>query len=169
MSLCSSPNTGIEYLHSYKVNKPALVHQNISAENVLIDQKFNPLLSDSGLHKLLTNDIVFSALKTSAAMGYLAPEYTTTGRFTEKSDVYAFGVLVFQILSGKRKFTSSIHLGAEICRFQDFIDANLHGRFSEFEAAKLARIALMCTDESPIERPSMETVIQELDNCNTCF
>ena len=156
-------------MHGYKLNKPALVHQNISAEKVLIDQRLNPLLSDSGLHKLLTDDIVFSALKASAAMGYLAPEYTTTGRFTEKSDLYAFGVLVFQILSGKRKFTSSIHLGAETCRFQDFIDANLHGRFSEYEAAKLARIALMCTHESPIERPSMETVIQELGNCNNCF
>lgn len=146
------------------MNKPSLIHQNISAEKVLIDQQLNPLISDSGLHKLLTNDIVFSALKASAAMGYLAPEYTTTGRFTEKSDVYAFGVLVFQILSGKRKFTSSIHLGAEFCRFHDFIDPNLHGRFSEYEATKLARVALMCTNESPLERPSMETVIQELGN-----
>lgn len=169
VSMISGIAKGIEYLHGYKLNKPALVHQNISAEKVLIDQRLNPLLSDSGLHKLLTDDIVFSALKASAAMGYLAPEYTTTGRFTEKSDVYAFGVLVFQILSGKRKFTSSIHLGAETCRFQDFIDANLHGRFSEYEAAKLARIALMCTHESPIERPSMETVIHELGNCNNCF
>ncbi|KAF5457726.1 hypothetical protein F2P56_021806 [Juglans regia] len=160
---------GIAYLHSYKVNKPALVHQNISAEHVLIDQRFNPLLSDSGLHNLLTNDVVFSALKTSAAMGYLAPEYTSTGKFTEKSDVYAFGVLVFQVLSGKRKVTSSIRLGAESCRLQDFIDPNLHGRFFEYEATKLARIALLCTLESPIERPSMEAVVQELGNCSSCL
>ncbi|KAF8412377.1 hypothetical protein HHK36_000341 [Tetracentron sinense] len=153
---------GIEYLHSNKVNKPALVHQTISAEKVLIDQRFNPLLSDSGLHKLLVDDIVFSALKASAAMGYLAPEYTTIGRFTEKSDVYAFGVIVFQILAGKRRITHLMRLGAESCKFEDFIDSNLKGKFSEDEAAKLARIALVCTHESPNHRLTMETVIQEL-------
>ncbi|KAE8665538.1 Detected protein of confused Function [Hibiscus syriacus] len=159
---------GIAYLHEYRVNKPALVHQNISAENVLIDQRFNPLLSDSGLNNILTIDIVFGALKASAAMGYLAPEYANTGRFTEKSDVYAFGVVVFQVLSGKQKITSLVHLGAEsCCRFQDFIDPNLHGRFFEYEAAKLARIALLCTHDSPIERPSMEEVVQELGNCSS--
>ncbi|XP_031253042.1 probable leucine-rich repeat receptor-like protein kinase At5g63930 [Pistacia vera] len=160
---------GIAYLHKYKVNKPALVHQNISAGKVLIDQQYNPYLSDSGLPNLLTDDIVFSALKASAAMGYLAPEYTTTGRFTEKSDVYAFGVLVLQVLSGKRKVTSLVRLGAESSKFQDFIDPNLHGKFFEHEATKLARIALLCTHESPTERPSMEAIVQELSNFSSCF
>ncbi|KAJ9139983.1 hypothetical protein P3X46_030671 [Hevea brasiliensis] len=160
---------GIAYLHGYKVKKPALIHQNITAEKVLMDQRFNPLLADSGLQNLLTNDVVFSALKASAAMGYLAPEYATTGRFTDKSDVYAFGVIVFQVLTGKRKVTHLTRLGAESSRFQDYIDPNLHGRFFECEAAKLARIAWLCTHESPIERPSMEAVVQELGNCSSCL
>ncbi|KAL2334488.1 hypothetical protein Fmac_015701 [Flemingia macrophylla] len=160
---------GIAYLHAYKANKPALVHQNISAEKVHIDQRYNPLLSDSGLYKLLTNDIVFSALKGSAAKGYLAPEYTTTGRFTEKSDVYAFGVLLFQILTGKLKITSAMRLAAESFRFPEFIDPNLHGRFFEYEAAKLARMALLCSHESPFERPGMEAIVQELGNCSGCL
>ncbi|KAF8413037.1 hypothetical protein HHK36_001011 [Tetracentron sinense] len=167
VSIINGIAKGIEYLHSHKVNKPALVHQNISAEKVLIDQQFNPLLSDSGLHNLLADDIVFSKLKACAAMGYLAPEYTTTGRFTEKSDMYAFGVIVFQILSGKRKITQSMQLGAESCRFEDFIDPNLEGNFSESEAAKLARIALICTHDSPNQRLTMETVIQELGKCSS--
>jgi len=156
-------------LHGYKANKPSLIHQNITAEKVLIDQRCSPLLADSGLQNLLTNDIVFSALKTSAAMGYLAPEYTTTGRFTDKSDVYAFGVIVFQVLSGKRKVTDLVRLGADACRFQDYIDPNLHGRFFEYEAAKLARIAWLCTHESPLERPSTEAVVHELGNCSSCL
>lgn len=160
---------GIAYLHSYKGNKPALVHQNISAEKVLVDQRYSPLLSNSGLHTLLTNDIVFSAVKDSAAMGYLAPEYTTTGRFTEKSDVYAFGVLVFQILSGKQEVRSLVKLGTEACRFHDYIDPNLQGKFFEYEATKLARIAWLCTHESPIERPSVEAVVHELGNCSSCL
>ncbi|KAL5081112.1 hypothetical protein RYX36_009533 [Vicia faba] len=160
---------GISYLHAYKANKPALVHQNISAEKVLIDQRQNPILSDSGLYKLLTNDIVFSSLKGSAAKGYLAPEYTTTGRFTEKSDVYAFGILLFQVLTGKHKITSSMRLAAESFKYQEFIDQNLHGRFFEYEAAKLARMALLCSHDSPFERPTMEAIVQELANCSSCL
>ncbi|XP_065870972.1 leucine-rich repeat receptor-like serine/threonine-protein kinase At1g17230 [Euphorbia lathyris] len=160
---------GIAYLHSHKVKKPTLVHQNITAEKVLVDQRFNPLLADSGLQNLLTNDVVFSALKASAGMGYLAPEYATTGRFTDKSDVYAFGVIVLQVLSGKRKVTNLVRLGSDACRFQEYIDPNLNGRFFEYEATKLARIAWLCTHECPIERPTMEGVVQELSNCSSCL
>lgn len=155
---------GIEYLHGIKGKKPGLVHQNISAENVLIDQHYTPLLSDSGLHKLLADDIIFSTLKASAAMGYLAPEYTTTGRFTEKSDVYAFGVLVFQIVSGKTRIGPSVRQGAELCKFEDFVDVNLDGKFSEPEAVTLGKIALLCTHESPNSRPTIVTVVQELSS-----
>nr|KYP54729.1 hypothetical protein KK1_000926 [Cajanus cajan] len=169
VSIAKGIAKGIAYLHANKANKPALVHQNISAEKVHIDQRYNPLLSDSGLYKLLTNDIVFSALKGSAAKGYLAPEYTTTGRFTEKSDVYAFGVLLFQILTGKQKITSAMRLAAESFRFPEFIDPNLHGRFFEYEAAKLARMALLCSHESPFERPNLEAIVQELGNCSSCL
>lgn len=147
------------------MNKPALIHQNVSAANVLIDQRGRPLLSDSGLHKLLTNDTVYSALKTSAAMGYLAPEYATIGRFTEKSDIYAFGILIFQILSGTRKITGAMRAATELGRVQDFIDNNLHGRFSEPEAIRLAKVALKCTRESPEDRPNMERINQELGGC----
>ncbi|XP_022158853.1 probable leucine-rich repeat receptor-like protein kinase At1g35710 [Momordica charantia] len=160
---------GVAYLHKHEANKPAIVHQNISAEKVLIDQRFNPLLSDSGLQKLLTNDIVFSELKASAARGYLAPEYTTTGRFTDKSDVYAFGVLVFQILSGYRKITSALRGAAESCRVQELVDPKLQDRYFEYEAAKLCRIALLCTHESQSERPSMEAIVQELVTCSSCL
>ncbi|KAL6322579.1 hypothetical protein AAG906_009891 [Vitis piasezkii] len=164
ISIINGIAKGIGYLHGKKGNKCALVHQNISAEKVLIDQHYNPLLSDSGLHKLLADDIVFSTLKATAAMGYLAPEYTTTGRFTEKSDVYAFGMIVFQILSGKRKIAHLTRNGAESGRFEDFIDANLAGKFSESEAAKLGKIALLCTHDSPSHRPAIENVMQELND-----
>lgn len=151
---------GICYLHG---KRTGLVHQNLSAEKVLIDRRYKPLLSDSGLHKLLADDIVFSMLKASAAMGYLAPEYTNTGRFTEKSDIYAFGMIVFQILSGKRKISQLARLAAESSKIEEFIDKNLEGKFSEPEASKLARIALLCTHESPSHRPSIENVMQELN------
>lgn len=120
------------------------------------------MIADCGLHKLLADDVVFSALKTSAAMGYLAPEYVTTGRFTEKSDVFAFGVIILQILSGSLVLTNSMRLAAESSTFENFIDRNLEGKFSESEAAKLGKMALVCTNEVPENRPTMEEVIQEL-------
>ncbi|KAL4349126.1 hypothetical protein AHAS_Ahas10G0010800 [Arachis hypogaea] len=76
---CYSSSRGLGYLHSNEASKPTM---------------FNPLIMDAGFPKLLADDIVYSAPKVGAAMGYLAPEYITTGRITEKSDVYAFGVIV---------------------------------------------------------------------------
>ncbi|XP_050236633.1 probable leucine-rich repeat receptor-like protein kinase At5g63930 [Mercurialis annua] len=162
VSIINGIAKGIGYLHGNKGSKPALFHQNISAEKVLIDRRYNPLLSGSGLHKLLADDIVFSTLKASAAMGYLAPEYTTTGRFTEKSDVYAFGMIVLQILSGKSKISVTTRQAVESCKVEHFIDAKLEGKFLESEAAELGKLALLCTHESPDQRPTMATVLQEL-------
>uniref|UniRef100_A0A2C9WD41 Protein kinase domain-containing protein n=1 Tax=Manihot esculenta TaxID=3983 RepID=A0A2C9WD41_MANES len=162
-SIINGIANGIKYLHSREANKPAIVHRRISAEKVLLDQQFTPMIADSGLPKLLADDIVFSALKISAAMGYLVPEYVTTGHFTEKSDIYAFGVIILQILSGKQMLTNPMLVAASSCRYEDFIDTNLKGNFSESEVAKLAKIALACTQELPEHRPSMEAVIQELN------
>ena len=92
---------GIDYLHRKKGSKLGIVHQNISAENILVDARYSALLADSGVHKLLADDVVFSTLKASAAMGYLPPEYATTGRLTEKSDVYSFGIFIMEIISGR--------------------------------------------------------------------
>ncbi|MED6167647.1 hypothetical protein PIB30_119077 [Stylosanthes scabra] len=117
---------------------------------------------DAGLPKLLADDVVFSALKVSAAMGYLAPEYVTTGRFTEKSDIYAFGVIVLQVLSGRKTIGGSIRLAVESLRFDDFVDRNLRGRYSKLEATVLSKLATLCTHELPDQRPTMVDVIQEL-------
>ncbi|XP_024995392.1 probable leucine-rich repeat receptor-like protein kinase At1g35710 [Cynara cardunculus var. scolymus] len=155
---------GLAYLHRSDMEKSGMVHRNISMEKILLDQQYNPLITDAGLLKLLADDIVFSALKVSAALGYMAPEYITTGKFTEKSDVYAFGVVVLQILSGKSNITGSIRAAAADSRFGDFIDENLEGNFSESEADKLAKIGAICVDEVPENRLTMEAVILELTN-----
>ncbi|CAN8286331.1 unnamed protein product [Cochlearia groenlandica] len=162
---------GIVYLHGENGNKPAIVHQNLSAEKILIDHWYNPSLADSGLHKLFTDDIVFSKLKASAAMGYLAPEYITTGKFTDKSDVYAFGMILLQILSGKSKISHLMILQAVESGGlnEDFVDPNLRNNFPKAEAAQLAKLGLLCTHESSDQRPSMEDVMQELNKLATTY
>ncbi|CAN6179541.1 unnamed protein product [Urochloa humidicola] len=155
---------GIEYLHSKKSNKPPVVHQNISAEKILLDHHFAPRLSVPGLHKLLADDVVFSTLKASAAMGYLAPEYATTGRFTDKSDVFAFGIVVLQVITGKRD-VSQLKVGAAaVSDLDGLVDGNLNGIFSRTEAARLAAVAAYCTSEVPSQRPTMEAVVQQLSH-----
>ncbi|KAJ8449359.1 hypothetical protein Cgig2_002491 [Carnegiea gigantea] len=154
---------GLHYLHEETANKPSLVHQNISAEKILVDRQFNAVILDSGLRKILADDTIFSALKVSAAMGYLAPEYITTGRFTEKSDVYAFGVIVLHIVSGKQQLTNAMRSAAESCKVEDFVDQNLNGSFSASEASKIVRLGLSCTQELPDQRPNMEDVVRELN------
>lgn len=154
-------------MHEENENKAPVVHQNISAEKIAIDNHYNPLILDSGLRKILADDTIFSALKMSAAMGYLAPEYITTGRFTEKSDVYSFGVVVLHVITGKQQLTNALRSAAESCKLEDFVDQNLNGNFSMTEAARLVRLALACTHELPDERPNMEVVVQELDGRNS--
>jgi hypothetical protein len=155
---------GIEYLHSKKSNKPPVVHQNISAEKILLDHHFAPRLSVPGLHKLLADDVVFSTLKASAAMGYLAPEYATTGRFTDKSDVFAFGIVVLQVITGRRD-VSQLKIGAAaVSDLDSLVDVNLNGVFSRTEAARIAAVAAYCTSEAPNQRLTMEAVVQQLSH-----
>ncbi|KAK9071887.1 hypothetical protein SSX86_008317 [Deinandra increscens subsp. villosa] len=163
VSIINGIAKGLAYLHrDDETEKPRMIHRNISMEKILIDEQCNPLITDAGLLKLLADDIVYSALKVSAALGYMAPEYITTGKFTEKSDVYAFGVVVLQILSGQSNLTGSIRAAAADRRFDDFVDKNLEGKFSESEADKLTRIGLICVNEHPENRLTMEDVIQQL-------
>ncbi|CAH9117114.1 unnamed protein product [Cuscuta europaea] len=155
---------GLVYLHNAEAaNKTVMVHQNISVEKILLDADFNPLISDSGLLKLFADDVVYSAIKVSAGLGYMAPEYITTGRFTQKSDVYAFGVIILQVLSGKCVLMNSARQLAESGNVADLIDPVLKGRFFETEAAKLIKVALNCTDEIPGQRPSMAEALDELN------
>ena len=131
-------------------------------ENVLLDHQFNPLIMDAGLPKLVADDVLFSAQKVSAAMGYLAPEYITTGHFTEKSDIYAFGVIILQVLSSNTTIGSSIRTTVESFRFDESVDSNLKGRYSKSEAATLSKLAIQHTLELPDHRLTMLDVIQEL-------
>ncbi|XP_006655759.3 somatic embryogenesis receptor kinase 4 [Oryza brachyantha] len=156
---------GVEYMHSKKTNKPSVVHQNISAEKILLDHHLTPRLSVPGLHKLLADDVVFSTLKASAAMGYLAPEYATTGRFTEKSDVFAFGIVVLQVMTGRRA-VSQLKVSTAANDLESLIDENLNGIFSRTEAANLAAVAALCTSEAASQRPTMEAVVQQLSSCH---
>ena len=154
----------MEYLHRNEWNKGGIIHQNISVEKVVLDEQMRPLIVDCGLLKLLADDVVYSALKVSAALGYMAPEYISTGRFTEKSDVYAYGVIILQVLSGKTVLSTAVRAAAESGNVGELMDMKLEGKYSESEGAGLTKLALDCTNDDPLSRPTMEWVVRELSS-----
>jgi len=92
---------GLEYIHEH--TKPQYVHRDIKTSNILLDNNFRAKISDFGLAKLVgkAGEGEASATRIVGTFGYLAPEYLRDGHATTKSDVYAFGVVLFELVSGK--------------------------------------------------------------------
>jgi serine/threonine protein kinase len=97
---------GLEYLHESA--DPPVIYRDFKASNVLLDENFNPKLSDFGLAKLgPTGDKTHVSTRVMGTYGYCAPEYALTGQLTSKSDVYSFGVVFLEMITGRRVIDSS--------------------------------------------------------------
>eukprot|EP00249_Psilotum_nudum_P025498 c30032_g1_i1 orf=8-2350(+) len=167
---------GLHFMHSG--TEDAIIHQSLSTANVLLDRSYGALLSDGGLHRLLADDIVFSKLKVSALLGYLAPEYATTGRLEQKGDVYAFGVILLQLISGKMPtylHVSQSHPQApdnmvswarsliQAGRIDQLMDERMGNKYSYPVALRMAAVAFSCTAENASKRPCMAEVVDLLN------
>ncbi|PWA86365.1 protein kinase family protein / peptidoglycan-binding LysM domain-containing protein [Artemisia annua] len=178
---------GLEYIHEH--TKPHYVHRDIKTSNILLDGAFKAKISDFGLAKLvgITNDIEASATRVVGTFGYLAPEYLRDGLATTKSDVYAFGVILFELISGKEALTrteavvmknserrslASIMLAAlkhspdsmSMSGLKDHIDPNLLDLFPHDCVFKMATLAKQCVEEDPILRPDMKQIVITLSH-----
>lgn len=101
MKIAHGAARGLEYLHESA--QPPVIYRDFKASNVLLDQDFNPKLSDFGLAKLgPTGDKSHVSTRVMGTYGYCAPEYALTGQLTAKSDVYSFGVVFLEIITGRR-------------------------------------------------------------------
>ncbi len=101
MKIAEGAARGLEYLH--ETADPPVIYRDFKASNILLDENFNPKLSDFGLAKLgPTGDKTHVSTRVMGTYGYCAPEYALTGQLTTKSDVYSFGVVFLEIITGRR-------------------------------------------------------------------
>ncbi|CAN4086094.1 unnamed protein product [Withania somnifera] len=162
---------GLAYLHHDC--SPKIVHRDIKSSNILLDENLEPRVSDFGLAKLLVDEDAHVTTVVAGTFGYLAPEYLQSGRATEKSDVYSFGVLLLELVTGKRPTDPSfVNRGLNVVgwmntllkenRLEDILDTRCRDADAETVEAILD-IAARCTDANPDDRPSMQQVLQFLE------
>lgn len=106
MKIAKGAAKGLEYLHDKA--SPPVIFRDFKASNILLDENFEPKLSDFGLAKLApTGDKTHVTTRVMGTYGYCAPEYALTGQLTAKSDVYSFGVVFLELITGRRVIDKS--------------------------------------------------------------
>ncbi|KAK1364839.1 Protein kinase domain-containing protein [Heracleum sosnowskyi] len=170
-SICKDTARGLAYLHEEVV--PPIVHRDIKASNILLDKDFVPKIGDFGLAKLFPDNITHISTRIAGTAGYLAPEYVLGGQLTKKADVYSFGVLMLEIVSGKNSGKANPVTGMQKLllewawqlyeeeRLLEMVDPALEG-FPEEEMTRYIKIAFFCTQATASRRPTMSQVVDML-------
>ncbi|XP_057769858.1 receptor-like protein kinase FERONIA [Salvia miltiorrhiza] len=165
---------GLHYLHSG--TKHAIIHRDVKSTNILLDHDWVAKISDFGLSKMGNSNDSFTHISTNVkgTFGYLDPKYLSTNQLTRKSDVYAYGVVLFELLSGRPavdvRLDEEQHSLAGWARFcvregqvDRLIDTNLAGQISAACLNVFVGIAGRCIHIQPLERPTMADVVMGLE------
>ncbi|KAL0443188.1 UNVERIFIED_CONTAM: Cold-responsive protein kinase [Sesamum latifolium] len=171
VKICIGVARGLAYLH--KEVRPHIIHRDIKASNILLDKDLTPKISDFGLAKLLPPNMTHVSTRVAGTVGYLAPEYAVTGQVTRRSDIYSFGVLLIEIVSGRSNNNTRLPMDEQYILERTWqlyernelvllVDTSLNGDFDAEQACRFLKIGLLCTQDSPKLRPSMSTVVEML-------
>ncbi|KAH9779325.1 putative leucine-rich repeat receptor-like serine/threonine-protein kinase [Citrus sinensis] len=167
--ICLGIARGLAYLHGESRIK--VVHRDIKATNVLLDKDLNSKISDFGLAKLDEEENTHISTRVAGTIGYMAPEYAMRGHLTEKADVYSFGIVALEIVSGRSNVTKEdmfylldwALVLKEQGKLMELVDTNLGSNFDKEQVMVMINVALLCANASPTIRPSMSSVLRMLE------
>ena len=159
------------YLH-HEVT-PHIIHRDIKASNVLLNSDFEPLVADFGFAKLIPEGVSHMTTRVKGTLGYLAPEYAMWGKVSESCDVYSFGILLLELVTGrkpieklpggvKRTITEWAEPLITKGKFRDLVDPKLRGNFDENQVKQAINVAALCVQSEPEKRPNMKQVVNLL-------
>ncbi|KAF3452839.1 hypothetical protein FNV43_RR03272 [Rhamnella rubrinervis] len=171
MKIAIGSAEGILYLH-HEVT-PHIIHRDIKASNVLLDSDFEPLVADFGFAKLIPEGVSHLTTRVKGTLGYLAPEYAMWGKVSESCDVYSFGILLLELVTGrkpieklpggvKRTITEWAEPLISKGKFRELVDPKLKGNFDENQLKQAINVAALCVQTEPENRPKMKEVVSLL-------
>lgn len=164
---------GLFYLHEQC--DPKIIHRDVKAANVLLDEFFEAVVGDFGLAKLLNHEDSHVTTAVRGTVGHIAPEYLSTGQSSEKTDVFGFGILLLELITGMRalEFGKTVsQKGAMLewvkklhkeMKVEELVDRELGTTYDRIEVGEMLQVALLCTQFLPAHRPKMSEVVQMLE------
>ncbi|TKW15586.1 hypothetical protein SEVIR_5G247500v4 [Setaria viridis] len=176
MKIAIGAARGLTYLH--EDCHPRIIHRDIKSANILIDDAFEAKVADFGLAKLTNDSLTHISTRVMGTFGYMAPEYASSGKLTDRSDVFSFGVVLLELITGRKPVDASQPLGEESLvewarvllmdaldtdDFREIADPALEGRFSKTEMRRMVEAAAACVRHSAAKRPKMVQVWRSLD------
>ncbi|TVU41070.1 hypothetical protein EJB05_14561, partial [Eragrostis curvula] len=165
---------GFAYLH--EECDPRIIHRDIKSANILLDNDFEAMVADFGLAKLTNVNHTHVSTRVMGTFGYLAPEYASSGKLTEKSDVFSYGVMLLELLTGRRPGDRSsygqdglvdwarVALSRALAdgNYDPIIDPRLDGDYDPVEAARVVASAAACIRHAGRRRPKMSQIVKAL-------